>query len=624
MRGATTKQTPTSRVDFVDGAPVPGGWLDRHSVPWWQVVIAAVAVVAAVVAVWITLEAEFLAYPGWLAVQKADFILGPIFIGLYWLRRRPLSRFGPLLIAFGFVGGVYVLQSSSNRWLYGAGLVWENVIYLATLVLILTFPTGRLEGRVAKLILLVAFLAAALPATIATLVLPQVGAGGSISGCRTLCPENGLAITSEPSLAVDLADVYLRGAIAVALATVGLLIWRLMKGTPPQRRALAIGAPIALLFLVAQIAYLTLVLAAPAGEDARTVLQWTFAGARAAIWYGFLFALVAAELFAARALQRLVRASLKRPSQRELETMLREPLGDPRLRMAFREPDGETRPDADEGDLALQSTEPGSDRDLTVVERNGTHAVAILHDVQLNDDPELLQAAGAVALLAEENAELDVAWNNAVEELQQSRARIVRAGDNERRKLERNLHDGVQQRLVAIRVKLALASQLGDLDPAVGSRLDEIGRNVEEALEELREVSHGLYPPVLSDWGLVKALESIQRPSVAPLTIRATGIGRYPAELESAVYYCCLEAIQNATKHGGPAVHVAVTLREDADELRFEVSDDGPGFDLSSVRTGTGLQNMQDRLGALGGHLSIVTAVGRGSVVSGSVPLHGD
>jgi signal transduction histidine kinase len=621
MRGATTKQTPPSRVGLLDGAPRRAGWLDRQGV---QVFIAIAAVVAAVAAVWVTLEAEFLAYPEWLAAQKADFILGPVFIGLYWLRRRPLSRFGPMLIAFGFVGAVYVLHSSSNRWLYGAGLLWENVIYLATLVLILTFPTGRLEGRVAKLILLVAFVAAALPATIATLVLPQVGAGGSISGCRVLCPENGLAITSEPSLAVDLADVYLRGAIAVALATVGLLLWRLVTGTSPQRRALAIGSPIALLFLLTQIAYLTLVLAAPAAEDLRSVLQWAFVGARAAIWYGFLFALVAAELFAARALRRLVRASLKRPSRRELETMLREPLGDPRLRLAFREPDGETRRDAKDGDLALPATEPGSDRDLTVVERNGTPAVAILHDVQLNDDPELLQAAGAVALLAEENAELDLAWSDAVEELQQSRARIVRAGDNERRKLERNLHDGVQQRLVAIRVKLALASQLGDLDPAVRSKLDGIGQNVEEALEELREVAHGLYPPVLSDWGLVKALESVQRPSAASLTIRATGIGRYPPELESAVYYCCLEAIQNATKHGGSAVHVAVSLREEARELRFEVSDDGPGFVPSTVRTGTGLQNMQDRLGALDGHLSIVSAIGQGTVVSGSVPVRGD
>ena len=128
----------------------------------------------------------------------------------------------------GFVGGLYVLQSSGNSWLFGIGLVWENVIYLATLLLILTFPTGRVEGWAAKLILFVAIVAAAVPATLIVLVLPQVGAGASISGCKALCPENALAVTSQPSLALDLADIYRPAAIVVALATAGLLVWRLL------------------------------------------------------------------------------------------------------------------------------------------------------------------------------------------------------------------------------------------------------------------------------------------------------------------------------------------------------------------------------------------------------------
>ena len=122
--------------------------------PWWQVAVGAAALVAAAVAVWVTLEADFLAQPGWLAVQKADFILGPVFVGLYWLRQRPESRYGPLLLVFGAVGAVYILQSASNPWLFGAGLHWENVIYVTNLLLILTFPTGRLDGVFAKLIIL--------------------------------------------------------------------------------------------------------------------------------------------------------------------------------------------------------------------------------------------------------------------------------------------------------------------------------------------------------------------------------------------------------------------------------------------------------------------------------------
>src|SRR4051794_6878645 len=212
----------------------------------------------ATAAVWVTLEAEFLKYPGWLAAQKADLILGPVFVGLYWIRRRPHSRFGPMLIALGFIDAVYILQSSTSPWLFGDGVVWENVIYLATLVLILAFPTGRLDGVVPKLIVVVAFVTAAVPATLIVLVLPQVGAGASISACRELCPRNGVAVTSDPDLALLMTDVYRPAAIVVALATAALLVWRLVTGTPPHRRALAIGTPIALVFLVLQATYLLL------------------------------------------------------------------------------------------------------------------------------------------------------------------------------------------------------------------------------------------------------------------------------------------------------------------------------------------------------------------------------
>src|SRR6478735_3812094 len=145
----------------------------------WQVVVAVAAVVAAAAAGWLTL-----------AAQKADLILGPVFVGLYWLRRRPESRFGPLLIVFGFVCAVYILQSSSDDQLFAAGVVWEAAIYLGTLLLILTFPTGRLDGLAARLIVAAGALFVAIPGTVAVFLMPQAGADGSISGCRALCPRN--------------------------------------------------------------------------------------------------------------------------------------------------------------------------------------------------------------------------------------------------------------------------------------------------------------------------------------------------------------------------------------------------------------------------------------------------
>ena len=334
-----------------------------------------------------------------------------------------------------------------------------------------------------------------------------------------------------------------------------------------------------------------------------------FVAARAGVWYGFLFALISAELFAARAMKRLVEQSLHHPSRQELEVMLREPLGDPRLRLQFLD-GAEHRP-----------IEPGPGRELTVVHRDAAPTVVIDHDAQLNEDPELLTAAGAVALLAAENAQLEADWNSALQDLRESRARVVQAGDAERRKVEQNLHDGVQQRLIRIRIDVELARESAASDSALHGRLQDIGTSVEEALDELREVAHGLYPPTLADWGIVRALERVRVPSGASLIMDAAEINRHRPELESAVYYCCLEAVQNATKHGGPAVQIAVTLREQDGELTFRVTDDGPGFDPSHANTGAGLQNMRDRIGALDGRLSIIAAPRQGTTIAGSVPL---
>jgi signal transduction histidine kinase len=595
----------------------------RRDLAWWEVVVAVGAVVAAVAAVWVTLNADFLAYPGWLAAQKADFILGPVFVGLYWRRVRPGSRFGPLLIAFGAVGAVYIVQSSSNPWLFGTGLVWEAAIYLASLVMILTFPTGRLDGMAAKLILLFAVVVALPVDLMVVALLPQLGPDGSISGCRALCPENGLAIASHPSLAGDLYRFDRVAIIAIALATGSLLVWRMITGTPPQRRALAIGTPIALLFTLLQIAYQSRKLVHPDATALYSVTQWALAGARSMIWYGFLLALIAAQLFAGRALHSLVRQSLRRPTQRELEAMLREPLGDPRLQLMFRDPQTGGWIDAG-GRVGHELPDLGSRRGFTVVERDGKPAAAILHDAQLSDDPELLQAAGASALLVAENATLEAAWSDALLELGQSRARIVTAADNERRKLERDLHDGVQQQLIGVRIKLAITGESDADASAMRSELDAVGEDLEEAIDELREVAHGLYPPVLSRMGLRNALEHVSYHATTPVAIDASGIGRHPIELDSAVYYCCLEAIQNATKHGGAAVHISVALREDDDGLSFEVTDDGPGFDPTEPHGGTGLQNIRDRVGALGGRVSIITAIGGGTTVSGCIPLPRD
>jgi signal transduction histidine kinase len=200
-----------------------------------------------------------------------------------------------------------------------------------------------------------------------------------------------------------------------------------------------------------------------------------------------------------------------------------------------------------------------------------------------------------------------------------SLARIVEAFDRQRQMLERDLHDGVQQRLVAVRIQLELAAELAGGDALVHEMLDHIGESVDAAIAELHALVHGIYPHVLSDHGVVAGLKQVARGAGTAVSVRGR-VGRQPAQLESAIYYCCREAIQNASKHGGRATQIVVSLREDAHTIYFEVADDGPGFDLSARSGGKGLQHMRDRICAVGGELSIVSPEGGGTVVAGSIP----
>jgi signal transduction histidine kinase len=390
-------------------------------------------------------------------------------------------------------------------------------------------------------------------------------------------------------------------------ATMAVLFWRIAAGTPPQRRAVAIGTSFAVLFLVLQAAYLLLSIFDADVPRLQNWIQWAYTGARAAVWYGFLIALIAAQLFAARALRRLVHGSLRRPTQRELEAMLREPLGDPGLRLRFWDEQ------AGQWDDPLQP-DPGCT--VTLIGRDTGPAVALIHDAHLNDDPELLQAAGAVALLAAENAELDAGWHDALDALRQSRARITQSIDVERRRVARDLHDGVQQRLSVIHLRLVSAAEQGP-DQAVRNRLQALAADVRVVIDEVRSVSQGLYPRLLGERDLVTALEQ----AIEPVPVRHNEIRRFPPEVEAAVYYACLEAVQNATKHAGADASVTVSLHADAGSLSFEVTDDGSGFDPAAASHGLGLQSLQDRIGAVGGRLSITSRPGGGTVVSGWVPV---
>jgi signal transduction histidine kinase len=221
-------------------------------------------------------------------------------------------------------------------------------------------------------------------------------------------------------------------------------------------------------------------------------------------------------------------------------------------------------------------------------------------------------------------AGLVLANSRLIEDLRASRQRLVAAQDAERRRLERNLHDGAQQQLVALAVRLRLARTTASKDLAEADRmLGQLEGDVTDALENLRELARGVYPPLLADQGLAAAIEAQARRSPVPVRVEADGIGRYTQELETAVYFCTLEALQNAAKYA-QANEVAVSLLEDRGELVLSIRDDGRGFDRAATPLGAGLQNMADRLAALGGTLTVRSRSGAGTTIEGHVPVRAE
>ena len=250
------------------------------------------------------------------------------------------------------------------------------------------------------------------------------------------------------------------------------------------------------------------------------------------------------------------------------------------------------------------------------------HLGELLGAITLEQPPDDPMNPARESLLGDLAAQAGLVLRNVrlIEELRASRQRLVAAQDEERRKLERNIHDGAQQQLVALAVKLRLTEQLSERDPAKAREmLTQLQADANAALEDLRDLARGIYPPLLADKGLAAALEAQIRKVTVPMEVHADGIGRYQQDLEAAVYFCCLEALNNVAKYAD-ASGVTIDLSERNGALTFEVRDDGRGFDPAGVTAGTGVQGMADRLDAIGGSLQVESAPGSGTTVRGRIP----
>jgi signal transduction histidine kinase len=323
----------------------------------------------------------------------------------------------------------------------------------------------------------------------------------------------------------------------------------------------------------------------------------------------------------------LMRTRLSRTAVAELMTELGETpvpgslgralaraLGDPSLELAYSMDDGTY---VDSGGHKVGLPAEGSARVATPVERSGRRVAAIVHDASLRDHPELVNAVVAAAGLALENEGLQAELRARLAELQASRLRLIETADVERRRLERNLHDGAQQRLVALSLSLALARREFEADPAAVALVERTRSELAETLAELRELARGIHPPLLTDKGLRPALEALANRALLPVELAGVPNDRLPASVEAAAYYLVAEAITNVAKYSEASKASVRVVRENG-RVTVEVSDDGIGG--ADASRGSGLRGLADRVEALDGRLDLHSPPGAGTRLRAEIP----
>jgi signal transduction histidine kinase len=554
------------------------------------------------------------------AAARASMVALPIAVGLYAWYSLPMERFGPLLVAVGFGWFLTTLAESGDGVLYSVGRVSGWVVQFGLIWLILAFPSGRLTTGLDRALVWGAAAIVTLLYLPTALITESYPVPSPYSSCDSGCPDNAfLVLGSEPSF-VESVVVPVREALIalVVIAVTARLVQRVRRASSLMRRALAPVMTVA----IAQLVILVVALGARRATPESQVVDafaWTIALAVPALALAFYLGLFQRRLYVADALQELglrVRDNLARD---ELRKALAEALEDPSLGLIYWVDGGGNRW-VDARGHPVEPPGPDDARCLSEI-RDGDRLLAgIVHDVALRDQAEFVEAVASFALIALENQRLAAKVEASLREVRASRARILASADSERRRIERDLHDGAQQRLVALRIQLELAEELILSDPAEGrKKLHALGEEVGATLEEIRALAHGVYPSLLADRGLAEALRAAALNLPVAATVSPDGVGRYPQGVESAVYFCCLEAMQNASKHARDAHAITISLKED-DALRFQVYDDGAGFVTAASTPGSGLTNMRDRLVAVGGELSVRSS-GKGTVVTGRVPL---
>jgi signal transduction histidine kinase len=564
-------------------------------------VLAALAVAgcaAAASSFALALASDDVSEPRLQGALMAWMILPYILAGLLAWWRRPESRFGVLMLAAGF--GIFVSSLSwANAALpYTVGQAFDLVPAVLFLHVFLAFPSGRLEHSFERILVLAGY-ATALGVQLVGMVLGGFGT------------ENLLQVFAEEAVASDLLRLQLLALAAFALAGIAVLAVRRRGAGKPLRRSVALLVDsFALALVMIAVLFAFGALGWPGFETIRRVTFVVIGLAPVAFLFGLLHA-------------RLARSAVAdffvdlppNPAPSDLRDALARALRDSSVSLAYWLPEFESWADGDGRAVELPKQDPA--RATTLIDRNGAHVAALVHDPSLRDEPELLAAATAGAAIALENGRLHAELKARLVELRGSRARVLEAGQEERQRLERNLHDGAQQRLIALSLELSLLDEPLAENPAARARVGQARKEIALTLAELRDIAQGLHPAVVSGHGLDVALESLAARAPLPVRLRVELDDRLDEQLEVAAYYVVSESLVNVGKHAA-AASATVDVWRSGPDVVVEIADDGQGG--ADTELGSGLRGLADRVESLDGQLRVWSPHGGGTRVRAELP----
>ena len=564
----------------------------RH-VSWGVPLAAALATTAAAASVALALAAG---HPDALQVFLLEWVGVPYIVAgviAWWC--RPQSGLGPLMVAGGLASALSGWQLADSAGAYTVGAAFDIVPAALFLHVCLAFPDGRLRSRFERGLVGVAY-AAAIGLQVVKMTLGGVEPANLIEVSR----QTGIVATVEDIQLLSLTAACLLGLVVLVRRTQGRLRRRWL-GIVVTSFELAL-VMVALLFTMATFDW-------PGFREVQRVTLFVV-GLSPIV---FLLGLLDARL-ARSSIGDLVLELRKEPAPSDLRDALANALRDPTLDLAYWLPDFRTYVDLQGRPVKLPDD---PDRTATLIERDGRHVAALLHDRALGDERQLLEAVGAAAGMSLENARLQAELRARVEELSGSRARVIEAGQRERQRLERNLHDGAQQRLIALSLSLSMLEKRLPAEPTLKHELDTARHEIALSLEELRDVARGIHPAVLSGHGLTVAVESLAARAPLPVQLTLKVPGRLPERVEVAAYYVVSESLANVAKHAR-AARATVSLERQRETLVVEVVDDGVGG--ADTERGSGLRGLADRVEALEGRLRVWTPHGGGTRVKAEIP----